>query len=163
MTEQFKHWKLSVERLLSAGEIEWREAARLATEIAAKSEDALLRQAATQAFPILRSAAQGGTEHGIAPGARRRLFILLDVLQQLAAPRFGMRSARPKPLTAEERARKVLRLPLGTSLAASEIHRAFRRAAKMVHPDVTGGSDAAFRELIAAQEMLMHRRAHKHE
>jgi hypothetical protein len=31
----------------------------------------------------------------------------------------------------------------------------------MVHPDM-GGSEEAFRELIAAQEMLMHRGAYKH-
>src|SRR5579884_4202115 len=131
MTEQLKHWKLAVERLLWAAEIDWREAARLATEIAGQAADALLRQAATQAIPILRSAAQGGTEHGVAPGARRRLVILLYVLQQLATPRFGMRRARPKPPTAEERARHLLQLPLGRNLAAPEIRQAFRRAAKM--------------------------------
>jgi len=158
-----KHWKLSAERLLSAGEIDWPEAARLATEIAGHAADAVLRQAATQAIPILRNAAQGGAEHGVAPGARRRLFVLLDVLQQLAAPRFGMRRARPKPLSAEERARKILQLPLGTRLRVPEIRQAFRRAAKMVHPDVAGGSDEAFRELIAAQEMLMRRDAYKHD
>ena len=162
MTEQLKHWKASVERLLSAAEIDWREAARLATEIAGNAADALLRQAATQAIPILRNAAQGPAEHGVAPGARRRFVILLDVLQQLATPRFGMRRARPKPLTAEERARKVLQLPLDKSLAVPEIRQAFRRAAKMVHPDA-GGSEEAFRELIAAHEMLMQPRACRRE
>lgn len=161
MTEQLKHWKMSVERLLSVGEIDWQEGSRLVTEIACSTADALLRQAATQAIPILRNAAQGGTDPGVALGARRRLLVLLDVLQQLATPRFGMRRARPKPLTAEEHARKLLRLPLGKSLAIPEIRQAFRRAAKMVHPDM-GGSEEAFRELIAAQEMLMHRGAYKH-
>jgi hypothetical protein len=162
MNEQLKHWKVSVERLVSATEIDWPEAARLATEIAGNAEDALLRQAATQAIPILRNAAQGGDEHGVRPGARRRFLILLDVLQQLAAPRFGMRRARPKPLTAEERARKMLRLPLDKSLAVSEIRQAFRRAAKMAHPDA-GGSEDVFRELIAAQEILIHPRATKRQ
>ncbi len=161
MTEQLKHWKISVERLVSAAEVDWQEAARLASEIAGLAADALLRQAATQAIPILRNAAQGSTEHGVAPGARRRLLILFDVLQQ-KVPRFGMRRARPKPLTAEERARRILQLPLGKSLAVPEIRQAFRRAAKSVHPDM-GGSEEAFRELIAAQEMLMHRGAHKHD
>ena len=161
MTEQFKHWKMSVERLLSVGEIDWQEASRLVTEIACSTADALLRQAATQAIPILRNAAQGGTDPSVALGARRRLLVLLDVLQQLATPRFGMRRARPKPLTAEEHARKLLRLPLGKSLAIPEIRQAFRRAAKMVHPD-RGGSEEAFRELIAAQEMLMHQGAYNH-
>jgi DnaJ-class molecular chaperone len=56
----------------------------------------------------------------------------------------------------------LLQLPLGKSLALPEIRQAFRRAAKMVHPDM-GGSEEAFRELIAAQEMLMHRGAYGHE
>jgi len=162
MNEQLQYWKMAVERLVSGGEIEWPEAARLANEIAGHAPDALLRQAARQAIPILRNAAQGVTDPSVALGARRRLLILFDVLQQKAAPRFGMRRARPKPLTAEERARKLLQLPLGTSLARPEIRQAFRRAAKMVHPDV-GGSEEAFRELIAAQEMLMHPRTLRRE
>ena len=162
MSEQLKRWKMSVERLLSASDIDWDEAARLAGDIAGQAADELLRHAATQAIPILRNAAQRGADHGVAPAARRRLVVLFDVLQELAQPRFGMRSARPKPLTAEQRARKLLDLPLDKSLAASEIRQAFRRAAKMVHPDV-GGSEEAFRELIAAQEMLMHPRALRRE
>ena len=162
MNEQLQYWKMAVERLVSGGEIEWPEAARLANEIAGHAPDALLRQAARQAIPILRNAAQGVTDPSVALGARRRLLVLFDVLQQKAAPRFGMRRARPKPLSAEEHARKLLQLPLGTSLALPEIRQAFRRAAKMVHPDV-GGSEEAFRELIAAQEMLMHRGLQRHE
>jgi hypothetical protein len=160
MSEQLTHWKISVERLVSATEIDWPEAARLASEIAGRADDAVLRQAAKQAIPVLRNAAQGGDDHGVRPGARRRFLILFDVLQQLATPRFGMRRARPKPLTPEECARRILQLPLGKRLAVPEIRQAFRRAAKMVHPDA-GGSDEAFRELIAAQEVLIHPRAHK--
>src|ERR1700747_3802829 len=97
MTEQLKPWKMSLERLLSAGEIDWHEAARLAAEIAGKARDAVLRQAATQAIPILRSAAQSGSDHSVTLGARRRLGILLDVLQALSLPRFGMPGGLPKP------------------------------------------------------------------
>jgi hypothetical protein len=162
MNEHLHHWKMSVERLVSASEIDWPEAARLTTEIAGLAADALIRQAATQAIPILRNAAQGPGDPSIALGARRRILILFDVLQQKAMPRFGMRRARPKPLTAEERARKLLQLPLGKSLARPEIRQAFRRAAKMAHPDM-GGSEEAFRELIAAHEILMDRSAYGHE
>ena len=158
MSEQVKHWKGSVERLVSATEIDWPEAARLVNEIAGNAAEDLLRQAATQAIPILRNAAQDGADPGVTLGARRRMLVLFDVLQELARPRFGMRRARPKPLTAEERARKMLQLPLGKSLAPPEIRQAFRRAAKMVHPDM-GGSEEAFRELIAAQDVLMLRGA----
>ena len=162
MNEHLQYWKMSVERLVSAAEIDWPGAARLAGEIAGHAPDALVRQVARQAIPILRNAAQGAGDPSIALGARRRLLILFDVLQQKAAPRFGMRRARPRPLTAEERARKLLQLPLGKSLAPPEIRQAFRRAAQMVHPDM-GGSEEAFRELTAAQEMLMHRGAYRHE
>jgi hypothetical protein len=162
MNAHLQYWKMSIERLVSAGEIDWVEAARLASEIAGQAGDVLVRQAARQAIPILRNAAQGAADPSIALGARRRLLILFDVLQQKAAPRFGMRRAQPKPLSAEERARKLLQLPLDKSLALPEIRQAFRRAAKMVHPDV-GGSEAAFRELIAAQEMLAHPRALRRE
>ena len=162
MSEHLQHWKMSVERLLSVTKIDWPEAVRLAGEIASQANDVLVRQAATQAIPILRNAAQGAADPGVVHGARRRLLILLDVLQQQAAPRFGMRYEQPKPLTGEERARKLLHLPLGKSLAPTEIRRAFRRAAKMVHPDM-GGSEEAFRELTAAHDMLMHPGAHKHE
>lgn len=162
MTEQLKTWKMSVERLLAAGEIDWHEAARLVNEIAGKATDALLRQAATQAIPILRNAVQSAADPSVRLGGRRRLVVLFDVLQELATPRFGMRRARPKLLTAEERARKLLQLPLGTRLAVPEIRRAFRRAAKSVHPDA-GGNEEAFRELIAAQAVLIHRGAHKSE
>ncbi len=162
MNEHLQHWKMRIERLVSAGEVDWPEAARLAGEIAAHAGDVLVRQAARQAIPILRNAAQGAADPTVALGARRRLLILFDVLQEKAAPRFGMRCTRPKPLSAEERARKLLQLPLDKSLAPPEIRQAFRRAAKMVHPDA-GGSDEAFRELIAAQEMLMHPRALRRE
>ncbi|MGH6717165.1 MAG: J domain-containing protein, partial [Bradyrhizobium sp.] len=63
---------------------------------------------------------------------------------------------------AEERARKALGLPLGRPLVCAEIHRAFRRAAKSMHPDA-GGSEQAFRELIAAQDVLLHPGNHKGE
>ncbi|WP_349543457.1 J domain-containing protein [Bradyrhizobium sp. ARR65] len=134
MLEEFKSWRMSLERLLSATNIDWPEAARLGVEIAGRSPDVILRQAATQAIPILRNAAQGAADDSVSLGAKRRLCIIIDVLQALTAPRFGMRRAAPKTLTAEERARKLLDLPLGKQLAVTDIRRAFRRAAKSVHP-----------------------------
>jgi hypothetical protein len=158
MNEQFKSWKLSIERLLSGAGVDWHEAARLAAEIAGKASDATLRQAAAQALPVLRNAAHGTSDHGVEQGAKRRLGVMADVLQDLTAPRFGTRSAAPKPLTAEQRARKLLDLPPGTQLTVTEIRQAFRRAAKSLHPDA-GGSEQAFLELIAAQDVLMHPKA----
>ncbi len=162
MLEEFKSWRKSLERLLAAAEVDWDEAEQLAVEIAGRSADALLRQAATQAIPILRNAAQGASDYSITQGAKRRLCVVLDVLQKLTAPRFGMRRAAPKPLSKEERARRLLDLPLGKQLAVADIRRAFRRVAKFVHPDA-GGSEEAFLEIIAAQDVLMHPGNHKGE
>ena len=76
------------------------------------------------------------------------------MLHDLTMPKFGKRDAAPKLLTVEERARKMLGLPLGRHLAGVEIDRAFRHAAKTMHPDA-GGSEAAFLELAAARDELM--------
>jgi hypothetical protein len=43
---------------------------------------------------------------------------------------------------------------LSIYLPATEIHRAFKRAAKTAHPD-GGGSEGAFLELSAARDALM--------
>ena len=51
----------------------------------------------------------------------------------------------------------MLGLPLGGRLAATEIHQAFRRTAKRVHPDA-GGSQHAFLALAAARDALMRAR-----
>src|SRR5512146_79763 len=99
MPEQIKSWKLSVERLCATSVVDWHEAARLVAEIATRSADETLRQAAAQAIPILR-----------------------NVLHEMAVPRFGRRDAAPKPPNAEERARKALGLPLGRPLVCAEIH-----------------------------------------
>ena len=162
MPEQFKSWKLSVERLCAASVVDWHEAARLVAEIATRSTDETLRQAAAQAIPILRNVALDGVAHATTEAARRRLMILLVVLHEMTAPRFGRRDAAPKPPNAEERARKALGLPLGRPLVCAEIHQAFRRAAKSMHPDA-GGSEDAFLELIAAQDVLLHPGNHKGE
>ena len=156
MVEQFESWKIAVERLLSAAATDWIEAGRLAGEIARTSADETLRLAAAQAMPILRHASLDDADHAIEEAARRRLGIVLDVLHDLSTPRFGRRSAAPKLPTPEERARQMLGLPLGRRLGCPEIHQAFRRAAKRVHPDA-GGNQQAFLELAAARDALMKR------
>ena len=84
----------------------------------------------------------------------RRLGIVADALHTLSAPRFGRRGLTPKALTEEERHRQLLGLPFGRRLAATEVHQAFKRAAKTVHPD-GGGNGAAFLELAAARDALI--------
>jgi hypothetical protein len=149
-------WKTAIERLLQTDPTDWRDAVALVDDIARLSSDVTLRQAAMQALPILRSATAYAADAVTLDAARRRLIVVLDVLIELTTPRFGRRSARPKPLTPDQHARKLLGLPIDGALSAPEIHSAFRRAAKTMHPDA-GGSEAAFRELVAAQDELMKR------
>jgi hypothetical protein len=154
MDRQLREWTRALERVWSAAAPDFDEAARLVSDIARIAEQAMLRQAASQALPILRNSALDGADHGTAEAARRRLGIVLDVLHDLTTPKFGRRDVAPKPLTVEARARKLLGLPLDRHLAGAEIHRAFRHAAKTMHPDA-GGSEAAFLELAAARDALM--------
>jgi hypothetical protein len=149
-------WKSAIERLLQADAIDWRDTVTLIDEIARRSRDAILRQAATQAMPILRSATGFAADDVTLDAARRRLIVVLDVLIELTTPRFGRRGATPKPLSPDQRARKLLGLPIDGLLSGPEIHSAFRRAAKTSHPDM-GGSEEAFRELVAAQDILIKR------
>jgi hypothetical protein len=149
-------FKSALERLLQADPIDWPEAVELASDIAHRSTEVTLRQAASQALPILRAAAAFAADHTTHEAARRRLVVVLEVLIELTTPRFGRRGAAPKPLSPEQRARKLLGLPIDGPLSGPEIHGAFRRAAKIMHPDA-GGSEDAFRELAAAQDVLMQR------
>ena len=160
MIERMDSWKPALERLRSADAVDWTEAGRLAAEIARVSSDTTLRQAAEQAIPILRQAALDDDDHDIAIAAKRRLGVILDVVHNLAAPRFGRRNALPKKLSREERARRTLGLPLAVQLTCDDINQAYRRAAKDMHPD-QGGSAEAFIDLAAARDILIHPGAHK--
>jgi hypothetical protein len=154
METQLKRWELWVDHLWSAAAINWAEATRLAADIEHASPDETLRHAASQGLPSLRHAALRSADDAAREAARRRLGVIRDALHALTTPRFGKRDAAPKSLTADERYRKMLGLPLDTRLNAPEIHRAFKRAAKAVHPDA-GGDTQAFLELAAARDALM--------
>ncbi len=123
------------------------------------SSDVTLRQAAEQALPVLRQAADND-DHGVTLAAQRRLGVVLEVVHDLSAPRFGRRNAMPKQMSREDRARKVLGLPLAVQLTCEDINQAYRRAAKGMHPD-RGGSAEAFINLAAARDLLIHPGAHK--
>ncbi len=159
MMDRIDSWKLALERLRTSHAVDWDEAGRLAAEIARMSPDATLRQAAEQAIPILRQAHERD-DHGITVAAQRRLGVVLDVVNDLTAPRFGRRNAAPKKLTNEERARRTLGLPLAVQLTCDEIQQAYRRLAKSAHPD-RGGSEQAFLDLATARDVLIHPGAHK--
>ena len=145
MSDRIESWKAALERLRTASAVDWTEAGRLAAEIARLSSDVTLRQAAEQGIPILRQAA---------------LDVILDVIHNLAAPRFGRRNALPKKMSSEDRARRTLGLPLAVQLTCADIHQAYRRLAKTMHPD-HGGSEQAFLELATARDILIHPGAHK--
>lgn len=154
MFDQFNLWKSALDRLLQAERVDWAEVIGVIGEIAHVAGDPRLRQAASQALPILRAADGYGADHAAIEGARRRVVIVLEVLMDLTAPKFGRRGAAPKQLSPDQRARRLLGLPIDGPLSGPEIHGAFRRAAKTVHPDA-GGSEAAFLELAAAQDALL--------
>ena len=154
MDRRLADWKLGVERIWSAAEPDYDEAARLAAAIAGASPEAMLRLAAAQALPVLRSASSENADRSIRDAARRRLAVLREVLHEFTAPRFGRRENSPKSLTSEERYRQLLGLPLDGRLSAPEIHQAWKRAAKAAHPDA-GGSDQEFQGLSAARDALI--------
>jgi hypothetical protein len=155
MDTQLKNWELWIDRLWSAAAIDWHEAARLALDIASAAQDDTLRHAASQGLPSLRNAALWSADDAAKEAARRRLGVIRDALHAQSTPRFGRREGTvSQPVTADEHYRKLLGLPLDQRLNAPEIHRAFKRAAKAVHPDA-GGDTKAFLELAAARDALM--------
>jgi hypothetical protein len=157
MDSKLREWQLDIERIWSAAAPDWREAARLVDVMARTSGEVILRQAATQALPILRHAAAEAADPDVTDAARRRLGIIREVLHTLTTPRFGRRDIPLQTPAPEERHRQLLGLPLGRRLSAPEIHRAYKRAAKSAHPDA-GGSAQAFQALSAAREALMKQR-----
>ena len=157
MDRHLAKWSLEVERIWSADAPDYQEAARIAAVIAALSETAMLRQAATQALPILRSASAADADQSVQDAARRRIGVIREALQELTTPRFGKRQISVKVPTLEERCRQMLGLPLDRRLSGDEIHQAYKRAAKRAHPDA-GGSTQEFMELSAAREALMKKR-----
>jgi hypothetical protein len=157
MDRHLADWKFGIERIWSAAAPDYHEAARLAAEMAGAATEAMLRQAATQALPILRSASAEDADHATRDAARRRLGVVREVLHTLTTPQFGRRESVAKSLTPEECCRQLLELPLGRLLSNAEIHRAYKRVAKRAHPD-GGGSALEFLELSAARDALMKQR-----
>jgi hypothetical protein len=153
MHPQAKDWKHAVDRLWVDANIDLRAAAQLAAEMA-RSEDAALREAATQSLPSLRAALVKGADQRTREIARRRFGAVRNVLHALDAPHFGKRGIPAEVLTADERNRHMLGLPCGRRLYGPEIREAYKRAAKTMHPD-GGGSEQAFRELSAARDALL--------
>lgn len=154
MDLHIRQWKLAIDRFRAAVDPDYREIARMVAEIAATELDETLRHAAAQVLPVLRQAALKSADRHNRAMALRRLGIISDALHMLSAPKFGRRGLVPKAPTQEERYRQLLGLPFGRRLAVPEIHQAFKRAAKTVHPD-GGGNSAAFHELSAARDALI--------
>jgi hypothetical protein len=154
MDQQLRDWKFEVDRLFAADTPDWHEVVRVVTSIAGAGENPTLRLAAMQSMPSMRNATSRWADAEARLVARRRLAIVLEVLNTLTTPQFGRRGSATKPLTPDERYRQLLGLPFGRHLPATEIHRAFKRAAKTAHPD-GGGSQRAFLELAAARDALM--------
>ena len=154
MEVELHGWKLATERLWSAPAFDHREAALLAAEIARRSQEPSLQEKASQAAPSLRAACVKGADRRSKDVAQRRFGAVRDCLHALTGPRFGKRGRVAKMPTPDESHRRMLGLPLGWRLFGPEIHQAYKRAAKKVHPDA-GGSQRAFQELSAARDALM--------
>ena len=154
MDRQLSEWKVEIDRIWSADAPDYGEAVRIASHMAAAGEEAVVRQAASQALPILRGAAHDDADQITRNAARRRLGMLRDVLHAFITPQFGKRQVSVKLPTPEEHYRQLLGLPLGRRLSNVEIHRAYKLVAKHVHPDA-GGNVKAFLELSAARDALM--------
>jgi hypothetical protein len=157
MERRLAEWKVELDRLWSAHAPDYDEAVRLVQQIATGSEEEMLRQAASQALPILRSATHEDADHVTHAAARRRLGVIREVLSALTTPQFGKRTAARRQLTPEARWRQMLGLPLDQRLSETEIHRAYKLLAKRVHPDA-GGNAEAFVQLSAAHDALMKER-----
>ena len=99
-----------------------------------------------QALPSLRNAAAGRPTAAPRTSRWRRFSVVRDVLHTLTVPRFGKRGAPSPSLTPEQHYRQLLGLPFGRRLAGAEIHQAYKRAAKTMHPD-GGGNAREFQEL----------------
>ena len=155
MDRHIGEWRHAVDRFWQAEGPDWTEVAHVVAAIAAAGEEPDLRHAATQAQPSIRNAAAKPQDHMTRVVARRRLGVIRDVLHELTTPKFGRRGAEPVVRTADEDYREMLGLPLHRQLATSEIHQAFRRTAKRMHPDA-GGNAQAFLALSAARDALMH-------
>lgn len=143
-----------MDRFWQAEGPDWTEVAHVMASIATSAGEADLRHAATQAQPSIRNASANPQDHMTRVVARRRLGVVRDVLHELVTPKFGRRGPE-RVLTEDERFRRMLGLPLDRQLAATEIHQAFRRSAKRMHPDA-GGDAHAFLALSAARDALMH-------
>src|SRR6266478_274595 len=137
MDRYLSQWKLGVERIWSAAAPDYGEAACLAAEISRASEETILRQAAAQALPILRSASSEDADRSTQDAARRRLGVIREVLHTLTTPRFGKRESAEKVPTPEECHRQLLGLPLGRRLYGAgpplsqpEAHRGLSRCAR---------------------------------
>ena len=154
MDQQLRDWKFEVDRLFAADAPDWHEVVRVVTSIAGASENPTLRLAAMQSHA---EPAQCDVQMGGWRGQARRAAAAGDRAGGFEhADHAAIRQARraTKPLTPDERYRQLLGLPFGRHLPATEIHRAFKRAAKTAHPD-GGGSQHAFLELAAARDALM--------
>jgi hypothetical protein len=156
MSARSRDWKHEAERLWSAASLDHVQAMRLVAEIAQQDERAFLQETAAQALPSLRKACLKNADHMAKAVARRRFGAVRDALHAMTAPRFGKRGGAEEPPGPEDDHRRMPGLPLGRRLYGPEIHQAYKRAAKAVHPDA-GGSEQAFLALSAARDALMKR------
>jgi hypothetical protein len=153
MDAQARNWKAAADRLWVEATLDYRATATLLAEMA-RSDDAGLSAAAGQALSSMRAALLKSADRRVREVAHRRFGAVRDVLHTLTARRFGKRGSALEMLSADERNRRLLGLPMGRRLYGPEIQHAYKRAAKTMHPDA-GGTERAFHELSAARDALL--------
>ena len=156
MNDRGEYWKVRIDRLRTAQSVNWVEAQVVANDIARTSSNAVLRDAAEQALPLLHRAATESDDRDLVAAALRCLGGIAEAMNGRSAPRFGQRSVPPARVNHEDHARKALGLPPVVQLSHADVNQAYRRMVKIVHPD-HGGSEQAFLELTAARNTLIGR------
>jgi hypothetical protein len=152
MDRRLNEWKVTADRLWSASAFDHRAAVLLVSQIARESPDGSLQHIAAQALPSIRAACAGGSGEPTKQLAQRRFGTVRDCLHTLSRPNFGKRGIGSP--ADEARYRQMLGLPLAGRLYGPEINRAYKAAAKKLHPDM-GGDKNSFLDLRAARDTLM--------
>ena len=162
MARRLQAWRVAADELWAAKPLPFAEAGRLLAEIR-RAGDPQLRSAAEQALPSTRRAIErtpGPFERSV---ARKRFGAVRDALHTLTSTHFGRqkatRTARPPspPISPEEiGSRQLLGVSTQGALTRADIQAAYKRSARVVHPD-TGGDAERFYELTQARVALLDR------
>lgn len=154
MTDQLAEWKASYDRVIAAPDFDCEAATALVSEIQKFAPDPILMDAAMQALSNLRLACTSQSGQVIRVEAESRFRQVGPILEFLSKPRFGKRNEITQSQSFEDSCRALLGLPFGRRLFGPEINLAYKREAKLAHPDA-GGNPQDFLALTQARDALL--------